>query len=146
MAIAVFDYTAWLTRYPEFDGAVSAELAALLFTEAGLIYLNNTDASPVADAARRLLLLNMVVAHLAAIGGALEAGGKPTGIVGRITEGTEGSVSVKAAAFAPGTSDWWGITSYGLAFWAATKRLRSARYVPAPPPMQEPFGAGLWRR
>ena len=146
MAVAVFDYTAWQTRYPEFNGAVSAELAALLFDEAGLLYLNNTDASPVADVARRLLLLNMIVAHLAAVSGALEVGGKPTGIVGRVTEATEGSVSVKAATFAPGTSDWWSITSYGFAFWTATKRLRSARYVPAAPLMQEPFGAGLWRR
>ena len=146
MAVAVFDYTAWQTRYPEFNGAVSQALAALLFAEAGALYLDNTDASPVADVTRRLMLLGMIVAHLAAVSGALEAGGKPTGIVGRITEATEGSVSVKAATFAPGTSDWWSITSYGFAFWSATKRLRSARYVPAAQPMQEPFGAGLWRR
>lgn len=145
MPAAVFDYAAWIARYPEFDGKVSSELGNALFNEAG-IYLDNTDGSIIADPARRLIYLNMIVAHLAALSGALEVGGKPTGIVGRITEATEGSVSVKAAAFAPGSSDWWGITTYGLTFWQATKRFRSFRYVPGCQPSFEPFGAGLWRR
>lgn len=147
MAIAVFDYTAWQTRYPEFNGAVSESMAALLFAEAGL-YLDNTDGSRVTDPARRLLYLNMIVAHLAALSGVLEAGGKPTGLVGRVTSATEGSVSVSVeTGLAPGTGGWWTQTPYGFAFWSATKRLRSATYVPGIQPSFEPmYGRGAWRR
>lgn len=145
MAIAVFDYTAWVTRYPEF-GAVSAERAALFFAEAGL-YLNNTDCSPVEDVATRLMLLNMVTAHIAALSGALEADGKPSGLVGRIASATEGSVSVSVNAGAlPGSAEWYAQTSYGFSFWQATKWLRSAVYMPAPAYNFEPWGVTPWRR
>ncbi|MBN4683730.1 DUF4054 domain-containing protein, partial [Pandoraea nosoerga] len=49
MAVATFDYAAWITLFPEFQGAVSEERAALLFAQAGLLYLNNTDCSTVQD-------------------------------------------------------------------------------------------------
>ena len=144
MAVAVFDYTAWAARYPELAGTVDQALATALFTEAGL-YLDNTDASIVADPALRLILLNMIVAHLAVMGGALD-GASPTGQVGRVTSATEGSVSVSLdTGLAPGTASWWSITSYGLNFWAATKRYRSMHYRPGPRPIFNPPRA-LWRR
>lgn len=143
MAIAVFDYTAWVTRYPEF-GAVSAERAALFFAEAGL-YLNNTDCSPVSDVSTRLMLLNMVTAHIAALSGALSADGKP-GLVGRVSSATEGSVSVSTdLGGIPGSAAWFAQTAYGLNFWQATKYLRSASYVAAPAYNFEPR-AYPWRR
>lgn len=147
MAIAVFSYDNWLTRYPEFTGAVSESMAALLFAEAG-IYLDNTDGSPVVDTARRLIYLNMIVAHLASLSGVLEAGGKPTGLVGRVTQATEGSVAVTVdSGLAAGTGGWWAQTPYGFAFWSATKRLRSATYVPGRQPSFEPmYGRGTWLR
>lgn len=144
MAIAVFDYTAWAARYPELAGAVSESLAASLFAEAGL-YLDNTDASIVADPAMRLILLNMIVAHLAVMGGAL-SGGTPTGQVGRVSEATEGSVSVKLdTGLSPGTAAWWSLTGYGFNFWAATKRYRTMHYRPGPRPIFDPVRSP-WRR
>jgi hypothetical protein len=144
MAIAVFDYTAWAARYPELAGAVSESLAASLFAEAGL-YLDNTDASIVADPAIRLMLLGMVVAHLAVMGGALN-GGVPTGQVGRVSSATEGSVSVALdTGLAPGTATWWGLTAYGFNFWAATKRYRTMHYRPGPQPRFDPVRA-QWLR
>lgn len=141
MAVAVFDYTAWTTRYPEFAGAVDANRAALFFAEAG-IYLDNTDCSPVADVTLRLMLLNMLTAHIAALAGALEPGGVPTGMVGRVSSASEGSVSVATDLGAvPGSAAWYAQSQYGFAFWQATKWLRSARYVAAPPYRFEP-----WRR
>lgn len=145
MAIAAFDYAAWVLRYPEF-GAVSAERAALFFAEAGL-YLDNTDASLVTDVAYRGVLLNMLTAHIAALSGALEADGKPTGLVGRVSSASEGQVSVSVDAGAlPGSAAWFMQTSYGMAYWQATKRLRSATYVPAPAYNFEPWGVNPWRR
>ncbi|WP_371432430.1 DUF4054 domain-containing protein [Novosphingobium sp.] len=145
MAVAVFDYAAWVARYPEF-GAVSEQRAALFFAEAGL-YLDNTDASPVQDVAMRLVLLNMVTAHIAALSGALNADGKPSGLVGRVSSASEGSVSVTTElGHVPGSAAWYQQTSYGLGFWQATKRFRSAVYVPAQPYNFEPWSGATWRR
>lgn len=145
MSVAVFDYTAWTTRYPEF-GAVSEERAALFFAEAGL-YLDNGDNSLVADVATRLVLLNLVTAHIATLAGALEPGGQPSGIVGRLSSATEGGVSTSFdTGLAPGTAAWFQQTSYGFAFWQATKGLRSATYIPAPPRITDPWRGLQWRR
>ncbi len=140
MAVAVFNYRDWLTRYPEM-GAVGEARAALFFSEAGL-YLDNSDASPVADVNRRLMLLNMLTAHIAALNGALEDG-KASGAVGAVSSATEGSVSVSFdTGLLPGTAQWFRQTQYGLSFWQATKSLRSATYVPGPAPNFEPWTNG----
>jgi|APMI01.1.fsa_nt_gi hypothetical protein len=145
MTVAVFDYAAWVARYPEF-GAVSEQRAALFFAEAGL-YLDNTDASPVQDANRRLLYLNMLTAHIAALSGALEASGKPNGLVGRVSSASEGSVSVSTElGLVPGSAVWFQQTSYGLSFWQATKGYRSAVYVAPQPYNFEPWAGSTWRR
>lgn len=145
MGIAAFDYAAWVQRYPEF-GAVSEARAALFFAEAGL-YLDNTDASPVSDVAMRGVLLNMLTAHIAVLSGALEPTGQPSGMVGRVSSASEGSVSVSVdTGLTPGTAVWFQQTSYGLSFWQATKGFRSATYVAAPAYNFEPRGGMAWRR
>lgn len=145
MAIAVFSYAAWVARYPEF-GAVSEELAALFFAEAGF-YLDNTDASLVQDVGQRLVLLNMLTSHVAALSGALEANGQPSGMVGRVSSASEGSVSVSVdSGLTAGTAAWFQQTSYGLSFWQATKGYRSATYVAAPAYNFEARGGAGWRR
>ena len=132
------------SRYPEF-GAVDESRAALFFAEAGL-YLNNTDCSPVADVAVRLMLLNMATAHIAVLAGVLEPDGQPSGMVGRISSASEGSVSVSTdTGLQPGTAAWFQQTSYGLSFWQATKPYRSATYVPATPYISDPW-TPLWQR
>jgi hypothetical protein len=148
MAIAVFDDAAWRALYPELAGAVSQARAALLFVQAGL-YLDNTDASPVADPAMRLLLLDMIVAHLATVGMTLgsDAQGNatltPSGVVGRVSSATEGSVSVTTeTGLAPGSAGWWAQTTYGFDYWAATARYRRGFYAPAAQPSFEPFFPG----
>lgn len=145
MAIAVFDYAAWSARYPEFGGAVGQDLAASLFAEAGLLYLDNSDASPVQDVNRRLLLLNMLVAHLAALSGI--GSSRDSGAVGRISSASEGSVSVTFdSGLMPGTAAWYQQTSYGLSFWQATKSARMGQYVPTPAAITDPWRAARWRR
>lgn len=143
MAVAVFDYSAWLTRYPEM-GAVSERRAALFFAEAEL-YFDNSDTA-VPDEARRLLLFNMLTAHIAALNGGLDAGGAPAGTIGAVSSATEGSVSVSFdSGLQPGTAPWFRQTQYGLSFWQATKNLRGAFYVPGPVRNFEPWGQP-WRR
>jgi len=130
MAVVSFDYAAWLARFPEFS-AVPEPTATDYFDEAGL-YVNNTDGSYVTDLGVRRRLLFLVTAHLAALYSGV--GGQPASpLVGRVTNATEGSVSVGVDA-GPVTASqaWWMQTKYGAAFWQASLRFRTMRYVPAP--------------
>lgn len=125
MSVVVFNYAQWVARYPEFAG-VSEEMAGFYFTEATL-YLNNTDASIVQDEATRALLLNMLVAHIAKLNATI-AGIPPSGLVGRVSNAAEGSVSVATQMAVPGSAEWYAQTTYGIAFWAATARYRTMRW------------------
>jgi len=137
MAVATFDWIAWSTRYPELAAYVSQAQAQAFFAEAGL-YCDNTDTSPVTNVATRLVLLNMLTAHIAALNAALGAPSSP--LVGRISSATEGSVNVSAEMnLHPGSSQWYAQTKYGMAFWQATLRFRMFRYVRGPQRIQDPI-------
>lgn len=129
MTAVVFDSAAFKARYPEF-AAVSDDLLSACFEEASL-YLSNADNSPVQNVTRRAVLLNMLTAHIAALGGALSSDGQPRP-VGRISSATEGSVSASMEYLAPGSSAWFQQSQYGAAFWQATSSLRGFRYIPQP--------------
>lgn len=136
MAIVVFDVAAFRERYPEFD-AVSNTLLNAYFTEA-TIYLNNTDSSPVKDISIRALFLNMLVAHIAALNSGVN-GEKASGLVGRVASASEGSVSVSADAGPSSENSWWyKQTTYGSAYWEATKPYRTCFYVPGSSPSMYP--------
>lgn len=144
MAVAVFNYDVWAARYPDLATKVDAPLAEAYFLEAGL-YLNNTDCSPVADVNVRLVLLNMLVSHIATLNLSEANGG--TGLVGRVSKATEGTVSVETSL--GGLSDqatWFAQTPYGLSFWQATARYRTARYRAGPKPMFDPWALRLFGR
>lgn len=148
MAVAVWNPTQFTARYPEFTAAVAANpaLFASLFVEAGL-YLNNTDCSPVCDIAVRTLLLNMLVAHQAFIGGLLTADGqpKPVGIVSQASEGSV-SASFENAPPTQGSPAWFQQSQYGSAFWQATANFRGFRYSPRPTYYGQRNGFGPWWR
>lgn len=128
MPAVTFDPVAFKARYPEFAAVADAALQAC-FDEAG-IYLSNSD-KPVANEARRLVLFNMLTAHIAHLGGLLSADGQPRP-VGRVSQASEGSVSAGFEYLAPGSSAWFTQTQYGAAFWQATTSLRGMRYIPCP--------------
>jgi hypothetical protein len=130
--IAVWSQVTFLARYPEFTAACNANpsLYQSYFNEAGF-YLSNTPTSRVQDVNRRLLLLNMITAHIAFLAGQLNTDGQARP-VGRVSQASEGSVS---ATFdmnpqTPGSGPWFQQSQYGAAFWQATSRLRGAAYVP----------------
>ena len=129
MPSVTFDATAFKARYLEF-AAVADPLLSACFDEAGL-YLSNADNSPVQNLTRRAVLLNMLTAHIAALGGALSSDGQPRP-VGRVSSATEGSVSASMEYLAPGSSAWFAQTQYGAAFWQATTSLRGFRYIAQP--------------
>ncbi len=129
MSVVVFDPVAFKARYPQF-AAVSDALLQLCFNESGL-YLSNADNSPVQNVTRRTMLLYMLTAHIAFIGGALNPGGT-VNPVGRVSQAAEGSVSASLEYLAPGTAAWFTQTEWGASFWQATVGLRSFRYSPRP--------------
>lgn len=123
----VFSYTTWAARYPELASSVSSDLATSYFTEATL-YLNNCPTSIVQNVAQRALLLNMLVAHIAALY-LLDANGNAVStLVGRIASAGQGSVNVSTDYGAqPGTAAWYNQTKYGASFDMAMAPYRTAR-------------------
>lgn len=121
--IVVFDPAAFVVRYPEFS-TVSAGMLGMYFNEA-TIYLNNTVTSPVPDVGVRTVYLNMLTAHIASING----NGKPSGVVGRVASGSEGTVSASMAYANPSANRaWFDQTPYGAAYWQSTRSYRTMRY------------------
>jgi hypothetical protein len=136
-AVASFDYSAWIARYPEFS-TVDEPTATAYFTEA-TIYHANDGSGPVANASQQLLLLNMLTAHLAQIYSGAN-GQDPSPLVGRINTASEGTVSVGAELPGlPGSAAWYSTTKYGLAYWAATAPYRTMRYRPGPRRIFDPW-------
>lgn len=137
-----FSYDSWIARYPEF-ATVSEATATEYFAEAGL-YCDNTAESPVQDATQLLMLLNMVTAHIAALNAGIN--GQPASpLVGRISQATEGSVSVTSEMLLqPGSAAWFQQTKYGAGFWAATMQYRSFQYRAPRPRNFNPYPFGRW--
>lgn len=129
--VVAFDYDAWVARYPEFS-AVNEATATAYFNEA-TIYHSNDGSGPVPTAAIQSTLLNMLTAHIAARYAPGPGGAPASGIVGRITNASEGSVSVQAeyADETPGTMAWYVQTKYGADYWNATLPFRTMRYRPS---------------
>ncbi len=125
--IVTFNATTFKERYPEF-ATVSDGLLTLYFGEACL-FLNNTIASRVVDVNIRATLLNMLTAHVAALSG---SGVGPSGMVGRVDQAAEGTVSASASYSADVSQSmaWYIQTEYGATYWAATAVYRTARYIP----------------
>lgn len=129
MPSVVFDPVAFKVRYPEFAAVADVVLGAC-FNEAGL-YLSNANNSPVQNVTRRALLLNMLTAHIAFVGGKLAADGTPRP-VGRLSQAGEGSVSASFEGPPPGSAQWFQQSQYGASFWQATSSLRGFRYSQRP--------------
>ena len=86
--------------------------------------------SPVRNLVNRLVLLNMLVAHIAKLNGPNNGG-----LVGRISNASEGSVSVAVDFNSPDTAAWLNQTQYGAQFYASTASLRTMHYIPGRQPV-----------
>lgn len=132
-SVVVFDITRFRALFPEFSNVTDVQLE-FLFDEA-TDFLDNTAHSLVQDTAKRERLLYLLMAHIAYIrygsvgsNGAIIGG---TGVVGRASSASEGSVSAsfELGDIGSGTA-WYTQSPYGLAFWQATKVYRMANYYP----------------
>ena len=129
MAIVVLDIDKFRAMFPEFSNVPDAQLP-FLFDQA-TDYLNNSECSLVEDAIKRERLLYLLMAHLAYVRYGDNKGNGGSGLVGRLSSASEGSVSVSSEA---GQVEfrymWYTQSQYGMDFWQATKVYRMANYYP----------------
>lgn len=140
--IVQFDWNYFLLRYPEIATSLNPQLGQIYFNEAQL-YCDNTPCSIVLDASvggQRYMFLHMLTAHVAFLNARLN--GQPSSpLVGRINNGTQGSVSVQSTMKDPtaGSEDWFAQTKYGAAYWAASAVYRTMHYARGPQRSVEPY-------
>ncbi len=131
--IVVFDWLNWSAQYPEF-GSVGSGQAQGYFNQACL-YLDNTASSPITDASqpggKRETILYLLTSHITAMSATIN-GVAPNALVGRITNASQGSVSVAAEMPAPMSAAWFNQTRYGAMAWAAMAPYRLGLYAAAP--------------
>lgn len=136
----VFNYAQWAARFPELAGSVAEPLAQAYFEEATLYLSNDDSVSRVKNQARRALILNLIVAHIAKLNPT--ASGEAAALVGRISSATEGSVTVQAdLQIKSESAQWWVQTPYGLQAWQALAAYRTAVYVPGHQRRMNPYGS-----
>lgn len=131
--VATFEYYIWSFKYPELAAWVPKGAAESFFDEATL-YLDNTARSAIRDVKQRAVILGMITAHIAKLRAPIK-GKEASPLVGRISNASEGSVSVAAELNVPaGSPQWYAQTQYGLGAWQAMGRVRGLRYLPGPRP------------
>lgn len=128
-SVVTFDPVAFRTEFaPAFDTLSDAQLTNAF--NLATLYLNNTPCSQVQDPTQLSMLLNLLTAHMAQLLYGIN-GQPPTGLVGRVSDATEGSVSVGTdIGNLPFNAQWFAQTQYGFTFWQLTSIYRRARYFP----------------
>lgn len=132
MAVVIFDPVAFKEAFPEFVDVPNARLQILFTAATG--YIDNTDASIIVDGDRRSAIFSLIVAHLLTLRGNGIVGSSnsgPSGVVGRLSSATEGSVSSSFDMGVPMSTGaaWWNQTQYGAMAWMLLAPFRSFRYV-----------------
>ena len=151
--IVTFNFDTWIQLFSEF-AYLSPVQGSLYFGLASQVHRND-GGGPVSDATTQTNLLYLATAHIAKLlapsptGGS--APGRDTSVVGRITNASEGSVSVATEMPMNPNSAWWMQTAYGSAYWQFSAPFRTMRYIPADPKPPNPwpifgtnFPGGWW--
>ena len=135
--IVVFDPVAFTAAFPDFANCSGPQLqgyfdrATLMFANAGW-----TGALPQAPT-----LLNLLTAHIAWLNAPRDANDNPSSagqpaspLVGRISNASEGSVSVQTENdYPPGSAQWFQQTKYGAIYWQMAAQFRTMHYAPRRP-------------
>lgn len=134
MGVAVnFTYTQWISIFPGFTSTVTSEAFSALVYPMAQEYCVNDGSGPVSSSEIQTQLLGLMCSHIAQLlyGSSAQAARDP-GLVGRITDASEGSVSAKVEMPAPTnvTQAWLQQTQYGTMFWAATAPYRTMHFMP----------------
>lgn len=151
-AIATFDYAVWVAMFPEFAACTPAQGQAWWNT--AQLFFANDGTGPVQSPTDQQTYLNWLTAHVAWLraprdpaGNPAAAGAPPPATVGRISNASEGSVSVAVEWPASGNPSeaWYVQTQYGATFWQLTAGFRTFRYSARPTPWPAPGRGWPWR-
>jgi len=131
-AIATFVYADFIAQYTAFATAPPEPVLQGFFDIAGELYLRNDGTGRIRSVSAQTMLLYMLTAHLAQLTYGAD-GASPSGLVGRISSATQGSVTVATDYPSTPNSAWFVQTPYGASFWQAVSAYRSvAAYRPGP--------------
>jgi Protein of unknown function (DUF4054) len=127
--IVTFDPVAFAAAFPAFATVPGAALTANF--NLATLQLENDCCSAVCDAPTRASLLNLITAHITALLNGVN-GQPPQGVVGRISQAQQGSVSVQTEFESESeAAAYYAQTPWGLQYWQSTLRWRTAHYIPA---------------
>ncbi|MER9375998.1 DUF4054 domain-containing protein [Mesorhizobium sp. M0491] len=128
--IVDFSYANFVAIFPQFASLSQPQVEQGALPVA-VLYCRNDGGGPVTNAETQTTLLNLMVAHICQL--MYGANGQaPAGIVGRISNAAEGSVSVQAEFPMTPSNAWFMQTPFGAAFWQGTASYRTMRYMPGP--------------
>lgn len=131
VAPVTYDDQWWRARYPELAEWTSPAVAENYFGLAQGMLVGG-----VCDVPTQQRLLGLLTAHIVKLFAPV-GGEAPSGLVGRISNASEGSVSVATDFPANPSAAWFNQTTYGAMYWQATGRYRTFRYFPGPQPFLE---------
>lgn len=132
-----FDYAAWSQAYPEFSNVTQQQIDARILPVANQAIAGFIGC--VASAQDQTNFLWLMVAHLCMLNFGT-AKSPATGLVGRISSATEGSVSVDVDFTTSKAQAWYAQTTYGATFWQLAKPYWLGPWsYPAPPPTPFPY-------
>lgn len=134
--VVVFDPSEFRLLYPSISA--TDEQLEMYFAMAET-FLDNTECSIVKDLDARKTMLYLLVAHIALLSQQAESGNP---VVGRISNATEGTVSVGLDYGTMGNNERWYLqTPWGAMYWQMSKKYRSMVYRLgiAPMPVQRTY-------
>jgi hypothetical protein len=125
--IVTFDPAVFIAQFPAFTTVPTAALTNNF--NLATLQLNNSLCSIVQDEPTRAALLNLLTAHITALLNGV-GGNAPTGVVGRISGATQGSVSLQMDFKTESeAASFYMQTQWGAMYWQSTAIYRTARYV-----------------
>lgn len=140
-AVVQFDLAKWRALFPQFSNVTDQQVEGPVWTLAQQ-YCRNDGGGPVCDAGTQTELLNLMVAHIAQLlYGSTTQPVSP--LVGRVSDATEGSVSVGTEFPMNPSNAFFVQTTYGSLYWQLALPFRLGRYIPKVTQQVQP-GAGPW--
>lgn len=128
MGVVTLDVAEWKSKYEQYNALTDQQVKDLFY--AATTCLENTTQSVIADEDKRKYFLYLLTAHFAYLFYVDANGnGGMTGMVGRLSSASEGSVSVGSEiSSAPLNVEFFLQSPYGFTFWQATKIYRMGFY------------------
>jgi hypothetical protein len=126
--VVTFNATNFQAMFPQFNTVSDAILTNFVLPFAQQI-VRNDGGGPVSDAVSQANLLNLAVAHICALLWGVN-GQAPTPLVGRLTNATQGSVSLATEFTGYQNDAWYNQTPWGAMLVRMMRPFVSAKYYP----------------